>query len=57
MDFTLYLQDAIDLVSAWEVPDEDFAQVVNDQARLMAGLGMEPSSNTFNSEYFPPALS
>jgi hypothetical protein len=25
-------------VSAWDIQDEDFAQVVNDQARLMAGM-------------------
>ena len=33
-----YIPEALDTVSAWDVPDEDFAQTVNDQARLMAGL-------------------
>jgi len=32
------LSDALDLVSAWDIPDEDFARAVNDQARLMAGV-------------------
>jgi hypothetical protein len=43
MDFEDYLQDAIDLVDAWEIPEEDFPQAVNDQARLMCGLALEPS--------------
>ena len=43
MDYSEYLQDAIDLVDAWEIPEEDFAQVVNEQARLMCGLALEPS--------------
>jgi len=33
-----YLTDALELVSAWDIPDEDFAQAVNDQAKLMAGM-------------------
>jgi hypothetical protein len=33
-----YITDALEIVSAWDVPDEDFAQAVNDQARLMAGV-------------------
>ena len=46
MDYQQYLQDAIELVDAWEVPEEDFAQAVNQQARLMAGMGLEPSFET-----------
>ena len=47
MDYTLalHLPEALELVSAWEVPPEEFAQAVNDQARLMAGLGLEPSTD------------
>jgi hypothetical protein len=26
------------IVSAWEIPDEDLADAVNDQAMLMAGI-------------------
>ena len=33
-----YILDALETVSAWDIPDEDFAQTVNDQARLMAGV-------------------
>ena len=33
-----YIPDALEMVSAWDLPDENFAQTVNDQARLMAGV-------------------
>jgi hypothetical protein len=33
-----YIPDALEMVSAWDVPDEEFARTVNDQARLMAGI-------------------
>jgi hypothetical protein len=45
MNYEDYLQDAIELVNAWEIPEEDFAQAVNDQARLMCGINLEISSN------------
>ena len=32
-----YVTEALEMVAAREIPDEDFAQVVNDQVRLMAG--------------------
>lgn len=32
------IKEALKIVSAWDVPDEDFARTVNDQARLMAGI-------------------
>ena len=38
-----YIQDAISLVDSWSLPEEDFAQAVNEQAKLMAGLGLEPN--------------
>jgi len=37
-DFENQIQDAIEIVEAWELEGEDFSQAVNDQARLMAGL-------------------
>ena len=40
-----YISDAISMVDSWGLPEEDFAQAVNDQARLMAGLGLEPSAD------------
>jgi len=45
MDYTTYLQDAIELVDAWDIPEPDWAEAVNDQARLMAGLNLEPSND------------
>ena len=33
-----YVTEAIQMVSAWDIPDEDFADAVNAQARLMAGV-------------------
>ena len=33
-----YILDALDMVSDWDIPVEDFADAVNAQARLMAGI-------------------
>jgi hypothetical protein len=33
-----FLLDAVATVSAWDVPEEDFADTVNAQARLLAGV-------------------
>ena len=33
-----YIPEALDMVSAWDIPDEELADAVNDQARLMAGV-------------------
>ena len=44
MNIEDYICDALDMVSAWELPEEEFAQAVNDQARLMCGMNLEPSS-------------
>jgi hypothetical protein len=33
-----YIVEALELVSAWDIPEEDLADVVNAQARLMAGI-------------------
>jgi len=33
-----YILDALEMVSAWDLPDEDLADAVNAQAWLMAGL-------------------
>jgi hypothetical protein len=43
MNYEDYIQDAIELVNAWEIPEIDWATAVNDQARIMAGLNLEPS--------------
>ena len=47
-----YITDAVEIVSAWEVPEEEFARAVNDQARLLAGMGLEPTTEiSFTSPY------
>ena len=33
-----YIPEAIEMISAWEIPPDEFAHTVNDQARLMAGV-------------------
>ena len=33
-----YILDALELVSAWNLPDDELTDAVNDQARLMAGI-------------------
>jgi len=38
MQFEDYIPDALEMVSAWDISDEDFADAVNAQARLMAGV-------------------
>ena len=36
-DYSVYLLDALEIVSAWDLPDDDLADAVNAQAHLMAG--------------------
>ena len=36
-----YIFDALEIVSARDIPDEEFADAVNAQARLMAGLNLD----------------
>ena len=38
MNIENYVITALEMVSAWDLPDEDFADAVNDQAMLMAGV-------------------
>ena len=38
MNYENLILDALMIVSAWEIPDEDLADAVNDQAMLMAGV-------------------
>ena len=46
MDIDDYIQDAISLVDIWDLPEEVFSQAVNQQARLMTGMGLEPRTDT-----------
>ena len=36
MNYENQILDALMIVSAWDLPDEDFADAINEQARLMA---------------------
>ena len=51
----MYYQDlipeALEIVSAWDIPDEDFAQAVNDQARLMSGMPPEEILEAYIDTY------
>ena len=35
--------EALEMVSAWDIPDEEFTDAVNAQARLMAGIQPDES--------------
>ena len=48
-----YLLDAVAVISAWDVPDEEFADAVNSQTRLMAGVS---SDDTWTSDLDAPNL-
>jgi hypothetical protein len=41
-----YILDALEMVSAWDLPEEDLADAVNDQARLMAGINPDDIRET-----------
>jgi len=38
-----YIQDAFEIVSAWDLPDDELPDAVNAQARLMAGIPLDYS--------------
>jgi hypothetical protein len=37
MEYEDYIPEALDLVLAWDLPEDALADAVNEQARLMAG--------------------
>jgi hypothetical protein len=41
MQYEDYIPEALAMVSAWDIPDEEFADAVNAQARLMAGINSD----------------
>jgi hypothetical protein len=52
MTYEDYIADALDMVSAWDLPESEFTDAVNAQVRLMAGMGLEPSlDNAMPSPY------
>ena len=38
-----YIPEALDMVSAWDIPDEQLADAINAQARLMSGITSDES--------------
>ena len=41
-----YIQDALEIVSAWDLPDDELPDAVNAQARLMAGIPLDYTAPT-----------
>ena len=41
MNIENHILDALMIVSAWNVPDEELADAIIDQARLMSGINPE----------------
>ncbi len=42
MTYPNYVLDALNAVLTWDLPEEDLAEAVNDQAALMAGYPRDP---------------
>ena len=36
-----YIIEALEIVSTWDLPDEDLADAIADQARLLAGVNQD----------------
>ncbi|KHF25249.1 hypothetical protein [Solemya velum gill symbiont] len=56
MNYQDYLSDALELLSAWNLPDDEFTDAVNDQAKLMAGYDFDETwgmhvDNPYSSHY------
>jgi hypothetical protein len=50
-----YIADALEMVSAWELPTpEEVSEAANQQARIMAGLYLEPSSDSVLASPYVP---
>ena len=41
MNYEDYLTEALEMVLAWDLPEDQLADAVNDQARLMAGVPLD----------------
>ena len=51
-----YLIEAMQLVDAWEIPASEYPEAVQAQARIMAGLHLEPSWETPLDNPYQPLL-
>jgi hypothetical protein len=47
-----YILDALEMISAWEIPEHQLAEAVNAQARLMAGLHYEDVAQRDSFSYY-----
>ena len=45
-----YVQQAIEQVEAWDLPADQFADAVNSQARLMAGVDLDYRDNDLETQ-------
>ncbi len=57
MTYEAYIQEAIAIVLAWDTPIEDFATVVLDHAKVLAGTELVPleDASYFAEAYLLPA--
>ncbi len=51
MTYPNYVLDALNAVLTWDLPDEDLAEAVNDQAKLMAGSPEDSWVQCLESNY------
>jgi hypothetical protein len=51
MNYENQILDALMIVSARDIPDEDFADAVNDQAMLMAGVSPDELPERFSDTH------
>ena len=51
MNLEAYIEEAIQIFSAWELEEPELSQAITDQARLMAGINpdhlIDPSTNIY----------
>jgi len=47
MDYEDYISEALELVLAWDLPEDTLADAVNEQAKLMAGYYPEEFPASF----------
>ena len=54
MDYHHYIADAVEILADFEIPLEDYAQAITDQAKIMAMTDIELSGlEDFASPYTP----
>ena len=46
MTYENQILDALMIVSAWDLPEEELADAINDQARLLSGISIDELGET-----------